>query len=352
MFCVCCGKDIDVPIEGMCPECYMSRRQPIKLPNKLQILVCKHCEGIRIHGQWEDSRDFYEVLERIITENIEYSENIRIRGVSLNIINEYEHEYHVEVEVSFEISTYYASEIRGIVTVRKSYGMCPTCSRKVSNYYTAILQIRGEKPLKRDEIEEILKFIRPLIDVHAKDFFVTSIEETRGGVDLKISNFKGARTIAKRILQEYGGSYNESYSLYGHKDGEELWRVTVLVRIPNYRRGDIIVYKNKVYAIERIKEDELTLIELSGEYKKVRMKSAIISKSRAYRKAEVVHEAIVVSEDAKELMVLDPVSYYTVEIIKPPGYRSGRKSVYVARIDGEIYIYPDDLTPHIPNNKR
>ena len=70
--------------------------------------------------------------------------------------------------------------------------------------------------------------------------FITDFAEERGGIDFYLSEKGSAYTIAKKLQERFGGEIKQSSKNVGMKDSRQIFRMTCLIRLPAYRKGDFI----------------------------------------------------------------------------------------------------------------
>ena len=124
-------------------------------------------------------------------------------------------------------------------SVRIDHRTCPECSRRSGRYFTAILQLRGpedERPAEKApalrarldaEWDRLWKEARP--DWRRA---LQWREELPEGWDCYFSDTLAARAVARLAKQRAGASLKESASLFGRKDGRDVYRVTFCLRFP------------------------------------------------------------------------------------------------------------------------
>ena len=120
------------------------------------------------------------------------------------------------------------------------------------------------------------------------------------------------------------------------KDGRKCYRVTHLVRLPRCHIGDIIQLNGVLFQVTDFKTQIQVSNLATGD-----------DQAFSYEKidtAEVlslpIKTAIVLSESEKEVQLMDPDTYKTIEVIKPQGYRGGSKEVQIITWGTRVYLLP------------
>lgn len=228
------------------------------------------------------------------------------------------------------------SKNAGQFFIRTSLSSCPACTLKRGNYYEAIIQLRGGYG---NDLENVLSYSVRLIDeADSRDIFITRTEKKREGYDLLISDKQFARNIGRRIVEEYGGTYTETSHLVGRKEGNEIYRITVSVRIPSFHPGDLIKIRGEMYMVEKIKSNEVILYNIERE-QETRRKIIDISDFILYERKENLREATFLYREGNVVYVLDPFDNRERALID----KSNRKRIFVAKMDDDLVIVPLEL---------
>ena len=121
-----------------------------------------------------------------------------------------------------------------------------------------------------------------------------------------------------------------------------MYRVTYLIRIPFFRKGDFILHNKKLLLIISISKDKANVFQLSN-WKYFYINVEDITDSKLIGRNELIHEMIVINQTNKEIMVMDPISYKTHEIIKPLLVNFNSKKINVVSFDDDIFLIPEKL---------
>ena len=121
----------------------------------------------------------------------------------------------------------------------KTYRFFYRFMEKHTNYYEGVLQLRNPK-------KSIIKKIRSLVSKR-KDVFIAEEKKVRGGIDFYISDQRFLQSMGRRLQKEFGGELKSSKKLFGVKrqTSKLIYRVFILVRIPEFEKGQVIDYKGK-----------------------------------------------------------------------------------------------------------
>jgi len=132
--------------------------------------------------------------------------------------------------------------------------MVRTLTNKHPLYYEAILQLRDVSPAAVALAEaEFLRHKIPLAKLVA----------VQHGYDYYVADSKFTKALGKRLQQQFGGELLITASLYGQKDGKEIFRLTILFREASFRKGEVITYKGEEYKVQALGR-EIVLQPLAG----------------------------------------------------------------------------------------
>ncbi|MEM4554904.1 MAG: NMD3-related protein [Candidatus Anstonellaceae archaeon] len=98
--------------------------------------------------------------------------------------------------------------------------MCIECGRASSQYFEAIIQLRGDFGLVDRKAKQICACLK-------KTTFIPKIEQLKEGVDIYV----GSRKEAISCLNLLGLGFLRTEKLAGQRQGRRLYRTTLLVRL-------------------------------------------------------------------------------------------------------------------------
>lgn len=234
-FCVVCGATGRPLTDGVCAECAARRTVLLSAPRRGTVTVCPTCGAREVGAHWErrggsrlltaeDLSPFLRVHPEAGIRRIRWEETSATSTVRA---------YVGHAHVAFRGT---AREVDVPLSVRFVSKTCPDCSRKSGRYYTALVQLRGpldgrtERPIeRRTRLERTWSEI--LRESPSKWREALSWTEARPeGWDCYFTETLPARSIARLAKQRFGASLKESASLFGRKDGHDVYRVTFCLR--------------------------------------------------------------------------------------------------------------------------
>lgn len=317
--CPKCGIECSKLFDFVCRDCFFETLKLIELPRILHVSICSNCGAYFHKSKWENIGNIEYVLlnavENILLLHIE-AKDVK---VSLEPKEITPYVYIVRVEVDAVINEELVHAV-GETEVRIQRKACDTCSRESGGYFEAIIQIRAAGRFPTEEEKRRCsaisrKAIESMKNKGDRLAFISEIREKKEGLDLYMGSMNVSRQVCRLIISKLGGSFAESPTLIGMRDGKNIYRVTFAIRLPEFSPGDVVMLTGKIIHIKSSGkkvngislEDGSRFIstpeELKGAEKVANIEDAVLT--------------VLVSIEKKAILVLDPESYETVAIKKP-----------------------------------
>jgi nonsense-mediated mRNA decay protein 3 len=115
-------------------------------------------------------------------------------------------------------------------------------------YFEAILQLR-------DVSSEVEDFVYEGIQDAAIP--VAKEVKVKNGVDLFLADVRFTKALGKKLQDKFGGQILSSASLFGRKDGKEIYRTTILFRGVPFHKGDLVFWQGEEYNVKAVGGDLL-----------------------------------------------------------------------------------------------
>ena len=313
-FCPKCGKKTNQLFNDLCRDCSANTTELFNYKPK-DVTICVFCNIIHDGKKQYKALDQESSIVEVIKKRIELNETLKkpIFDVSFKMPHHYpKHgakflthaQFHLvcKTEGNVEIDEYYELpfEIR--------YITCERCSKKNTNYFEGILQIRHDDKKRVNEVLEKLDKI--MVEQGKRSVFATNMIESKKGVDVYITSQKHIKEIGKQLFEKFGGEIKINEQLFSRNSqtSKELYRVNVLIRLPDFQTGCAIFVKNKLLFIKRIKGNNII-------GKDLRLNKTV----NVYVKGEKI-KLIASREDIKPatITVIKP----QIEILNPNNYQS------------------------------
>ena|SRR3989338_11389652 len=132
---------------------------------------------------------------------------------------------------------------------------------KHPQYFEAILQLRDITP-------EVLAFVEE--DIQHYRIPVPKIIKLKTGYDFYLADSNYAKALGRKLQQQFNGKPLISQSVYGQKDGKQVFRVTILFRQASFQKGDIVSYKGEEHQVLLMDNEIVLQHQQTG--KKLRVK--------------------------------------------------------------------------------
>ncbi len=341
MFCVECGVEGEIYKNGVCLNCYLKNKKFSKGPAILDLPICIHCQGYKYKNTWNNYL-LDDTLRRIVKNNFEISKELRNTNINIDF-NEASNGLDCTIYISGLIQEKEINEEHKLI-VRLRKTVCDVCSRQFGGYHEAIIQIRTEKrKFSKEELIDIKETVETLIknmqDKGNRTLFIADIADEHGGLDFYISDKNAAFTISKALLDKYGGYIKKSSTNTGMKDSKQIYKITYLVRIPPYKKGDFIQIGNIYYQIKNLNTNKIKLINLSTwEENSLDIKN--LEKVRILDTKDLLRQMIIVSQTKSELQLMDEKTYELHNVKKPKEIEYLTKKIEVIKIDNFLFVSP------------
>ncbi len=332
--CPVCGKPMEGSLE-MCPECYAERREVFRLDDIIELVKCPRCEFFKIRGRWKDI-PFEDALVEAVYNSLRVIPEFEVEDVFISPLARGEvGKYVVRLEGSLDGEFI---SVEKVVEVRVRREVCKRCSREAGGYYESIVQIRADsREISEEELEVVRGIIERVLERERENqkAFISKIVERREGIDYYFGDRNIGKKISRLIADELGGKIIESKKIHTRRDGQDVYRFTYAVRLPAYRKGDVVEENGKICVVTSQKLGKAVSLD-SGETVNLRNPKLIA------RKREV-RESIVVNCDEFVVEVLHPITQEVVQAVKPKIDLKPGDTVFVVEYNDSVYVIPKEL---------
>ncbi len=303
MFCVECGAEGPV-YESLCANCFRKRYPVVTAVEVLDVARCDSCGSFRLRSGWSkvdrelvlpqllrDAMPPLPPYERVGFTQVAREEDANNLAVTVKAVGRFRdlapvQDFHLRVRIK--------------------PSLCDACQKQRGRYYEGILQVRGEdRELTPGEVRAVRTFVVARVDrSESTEAFVSRIEEIHGGLDFYLSKNSLAKGIARDVAGAFGGIVSASPKLYGQKEGREIYRVTALVRLAAFRKGDVVRHKGALAEVTSVRPFVVLRDLASGEARRFKPKDI-----RGARRIEAERfEARLVRLESGEVAAVHPES--------------------------------------------
>jgi nonsense-mediated mRNA decay protein 3 len=336
-----CGKDTENTINGLCAECFIDGRKLTSLPHHVDVKVCANCGDVGYGERWV-TKDLEDAIEEAAVDSLSIIREAKPVSMEVSSSEQEKYTHVVVIDSILDVGGCIAEDTSSTI-VRLKNTVCKRCSRQLGNYYEAILQIRaGSKNVSQRVMREAQNRAEETVDsqsVSNRQLFITKTEEVQGGIDIYLSSISLGKAIAKDLSDAYCAETKEAAKLVGQtEDGQGMFRVTYLVRLPDFHAGDVVQFEGRYFKLARVSGNGAKVIDLMN-FRERSIKRPDMLSVKVHERSEDLREATVVSRGKGEIQILSPSDYSAVDISVPDDLAAG-DSVKVTDIDGALYYVP------------
>ncbi|MFB6353248.1 MAG: 60S ribosomal export protein NMD3 [Halobacteriales archaeon] len=338
---------------SLCDACYLEAFDLVDAPETLRVRVCAQCGAVHRGERWVDvgAEDYTDVAVEAVRESL--GVHVDAEAVSWSVAPEQVDPSTVRVHATFNgVVRGTAVEESVTVPVTIARETCTRCGRIAGDAYAGTVQVRaaGRDP-SAEETERAVELAHELVaeqsETGDREAFVTEVAEVDGGVDVKLSTTRLGERLSRRLVAEFGGSYDAAETLVTEDgDGNPVYRVAYAVRLPRHAAGDVIdpddgdgpVLVEGVH--ERVSGRRLA----TGE--PFERPADALADARTLGALDDAEETTLVAvEDEHAVQVLDPETYEAKTVPRPADLDADADTVRVLKHRGGLHVVPDRSSP-------
>lgn len=124
--------------------------------------------------------------------------------------------------------------------------MVRSLAGKHPSYFEAILQLR-------EVSDKVIDFVKN--EVEKAKIPIAKEKKVKNGFDFYLADNQFTKSLGKKLQQKFGGQVLTTASLHTQKKGKDLYRVTVLFRGIDFKKGDKVSYQGEEYEVKAIGKD-------------------------------------------------------------------------------------------------
>lgn len=218
-FCPRCGKETEHLINALCEDCFREKTPVGEIPDQLALQLCPRCGSYKKGMQWQKTYNLASTIKTLLRKEME----MKGQGTVNMKLDPEMKSATVKTRWFIDEKQQNPTETHNEIMINIQKRLCDSCFRKFSGYYVATVQLRGDA----DSIAQATSRIMG-IENHGELWFISKIEEVKGGIDIQL----GSKDMAYEIERMFKGKdIKKSYSLVTRRDGQDLYRTTILIRL-------------------------------------------------------------------------------------------------------------------------
>jgi nonsense-mediated mRNA decay protein 3 len=329
LVCIQCAGPLSANQEGVvCATCLRKeveeKEELLILPDSVSFTICKLCLARQVGRHWERPQPLEKTIEDTVLATVVPAHGVTVHEITVASRMYTEKQYPCVLTATLELDGEVAKRNYHILAFL-GYHVCEVCSRKAGNYFAAIFQIRRDREIPEERLDELLKTVADFVATEAKrdwQAFYSKVEHIHGGLDFYLSTSSLAQKVAHHVQAREGGELKTSTSLTGRKDGRNIYRNTYSVRLPDLEAGNVVKWhspyhnKDRFFVLGTPTRRGVHVVDLETHLEEFLDKRHFEELVRSER-GEQDLEAIVLFSLGGELKIMDPETYETVTLLKP-----------------------------------
>ena len=339
--------------DALCDRCYFDAFDFVDAPDRVQVTVCGRCGAVHRGNRWMDvgAEDYTDIAVDAVTDAL--SVHIEAEDVEWGVEPEHVDETTIRMHCTFSgvvRGTWLDEEL--VVPVRIAKEVCDRCGRIAGGSYASLVQVRAEGRTPTDaEAAEAVEIAQSYVaDREAdgdREAFISEIDaDNDAGPNIKLSTTKLGQAVANRVTDRFGGTVKDHATLVTEDaDGNEVYRVTFVARLPEHTAGDVVdPGDGDGPVLVTSTHNNLTGRRLTtGESYTVNLERDDAAVDPIGRHSDAVETTVVTVEDENAIQVLDPDSYEATTVARPEFVASDADTVPVLKHRGDLFVVPEDV---------
>lgn len=332
--------------QSLCDACYLEEFDLVDAPDRLRVQVCPHCGAVKKGEEWVDvdARDYTDVAVDAVQEAL--AVHVDATDVHWTVDPEQVDPTTVRIHATFSgVVRDTPIEESTVVPVDIARGTCDRCGRIAGDYYAGVVQVRATDrtptSTEADRAAEIADdVVASMESTGNREAFISEVTDVPEGLDIKVSTTKIGHQIAKRLVEQFGGTWSSSETLVTEdEDGNPVYRVTYAVRLPRFRPGEVIDTAAGPVLVRSV----------TGNLKGTRLTTGEpfeadwdVDADRLGTVDAAQETTLVSIEDDRAVQVLDPETFESSTVPRPDYLDPDAATVRVLKSRAGLHILPDD----------
>lgn len=310
-FCPCCG----APAEGgVCSRCRAAGTRWFSPDARVTCVHCPTCGSLRHGAVWTDAiGSRRDLADQLVRDALHLHPDLRDIRVTIALRDLSTTRTMADVEVA---GTLYGQPVQDTARIEIVWKgeQCDRCSRISGGYYGGVVQVRAEgretTPHEREVASRIACQVEESLQEGGERLaFISGIDE-KEGLDLIVGSHRMGQVIARQVTGALGGQCTVHPKLVGERDGRQVYRITYSIRLPRWKKGDVVWTGREYLEVRESGGREVKVFDLAGGG------TRSVAPAPDWRLVGNVREAIdavVAYTDRGVIGLLDPVTWSSVE---------------------------------------
>jgi nonsense-mediated mRNA decay protein 3 len=361
-FCPRCGDPVERPPEAdlpggpgdpdsvLCDACYFEAFDLVDAPERIEVRVCSQCGAVHRGNRWVDvgARDYTDVAVEETADAL--GVHVDAREVSWGVEPEQVDRNTIRMHAHFTgLVRDTPVEEEATVPVYISRETCDRCGRIAGDYYASILQVRAAGRTPTDaEMERAEAIAREHVaareETGDRNAFLTEATRVPDGLDMKISTNQLGEAISHRIVREFGGEVSSAETLVTEDaDGNEVYRVTFVARLPEFTPGDVVDLADDggpVLVTSAHGNLKGTRLDSGDRYEASHADGIAPEGRKLGERSDAEETTLVTVEDEHAVQVLDPETYESKTVPRPDYLDPDADTVPVLKSRAGLHVLP------------
>jgi len=306
--------------DALCPRCRVEETRWLSCEARVEAIYCPVCDSTKQGKTWTDlAVDREDLIRQLAHSAVKLHPDVKDPRMEIWTEDVSPNRTACTIEVHamlYGLSVHDTCRVE--IVWRKE--QCDRCNRISGGYYEGVVQVRatGRKmsAYELSAVERIATEAEDAMQAAGERLsFVSSTDLVHDGVDVTIGSQHIGQVIVQRITSELGGKTSTHPKLVGEKEGRTLYRITYLVRLPFYQKGDVVEVKNTYFEIRKVEPQYFAVYDLKRGVARTIREDEIERRVGSVRDAE---EAIVAFTSGNIVGILDPKTFITRGIAAVP----------------------------------
>jgi NMD protein affecting ribosome stability and mRNA decay len=232
--------------------------------NGVKVVYCRNCNSYLYKNSYLPAKKFIELFDIYLANQIDFGitpDSIHVDKTPLKTPVK-----RVETRLSAK-ALINGKVIKENITfpIRVEFRECKKCSKMKTNYFEGIFQLRNTKSR---EFMHIYKLILKETQRAAKNgVAITKEEQVNNGIDFYFTSQRFIQQLGPKLYKNFGGELKVNASLFtrNRQTSKDVFRVNVLLRLPDFNVSDIIRKNKKLYQVNSFSKDMIISRELSSD---------------------------------------------------------------------------------------